>query len=117
MPIKWPWKRWARRRPETGLRHLRETCPQLRAIAIAFAMALALISVHAQNTNVPARNDAASATVEQLKRATQELLDAIAPGDVAVWQRYLAFRPTDGARQRRVASALRGHILQKRRVA
>src|SRR5262245_57943963 len=90
MPIKWPWKRWACRRREAGLRHLRETCMQLRAIAIAFAMALALLSVHAQNTNVPARNDAASATVEQLKRATQELLDAIAPGDVAVWQRYRA---------------------------
>lgn len=28
--------------------------------------------------------------VEQLKRATQELLDAIAPGDKAVWQRHLA---------------------------
>jgi hypothetical protein len=28
--------------------------------------------------------------VAQLKQATQELLDAIAPGDKAVWQRYLA---------------------------
>src|SRR5262245_11327549 len=50
---------------------------------IAPALILASICVHAQNTN-------RSATVEQLKRATQELLDAVAPGDVAVWQRYLA---------------------------
>lgn len=28
--------------------------------------------------------------VAQLTQATQELLDAIAPGDKAVWQRYLA---------------------------
>jgi len=53
-------------------------------------MALASLSVQAQNTNGLARNDAANATVEQLKRATQELLDAVAHGDVAVWQRYLA---------------------------
>ncbi len=42
------------------------------------------------------RNDAATnqtpanEIVTQLKQATQELLDAIAPGDKAVWQRYLA---------------------------
>lgn len=28
--------------------------------------------------------------IEQLKRQTQELLDAVAPGNVAVWQKYLA---------------------------
>jgi hypothetical protein len=44
---------------------------------------------------LPAQTDAAtqnsrSAIVEQLKRATQELLDAIAPGETAVWQKYLA---------------------------
>jgi hypothetical protein len=42
-----------------------------------------------------ARADAATqnprdAVVEQLKRATQELLDAIAPGETMVWQKYLA---------------------------
>ena len=42
-----------------------------------------------------AQTDAATqhsrdATVERLKRAMQELLDAIAPGDVAVWRKYLA---------------------------
>jgi ketosteroid isomerase-like protein len=63
---------------------------QLNPISIAFAVALASLSVYAQSANVPARNDAANATVEQLKRATQELLDAVAPGDVAVWRRYLA---------------------------
>jgi ketosteroid isomerase-like protein len=90
MPIEWPWKRTARQRREPRLRHLRETCLQLNPIAIAFAVALAPLSVHAQNTNGPARNDAANATVEQLKRATQELLDAVAPGDAAVWQSRLA---------------------------
>jgi len=90
MPIEWPWKRLARQRLAPRLRHLRETCLQLNPIAIAFAVALAPLSVHAQNTNGLARNDAANATVEQLKRATQELLDAVAPGDVAVWERHLA---------------------------
>src|SRR5262245_25405757 len=83
MQVEWPWKRPARRRRET--RDL-----QLRAVAFAFATALAPLSLHAQNTNGVARNDAVNATVERLKRATQELLDAVAPGDVAVWQRYLS---------------------------
>jgi hypothetical protein len=44
---------------------------------------------------LPAYADAATqnsrdAIVEQLKRAMQELLDAIAPGETAVWQKYLA---------------------------
>jgi ketosteroid isomerase-like protein len=83
MQVEWPWKRLARRRRET--RDL-----QLHVVAIAFATALAPLSVHAQTTDGSARNDAANATVERLKRATQELLDAVAPGDVAVWQRHLA---------------------------
>lgn len=37
-----------------------------------------------------AAQNSREAVVEQLKRAMQELLDAIAPGDVAVWQKYLA---------------------------
>src|SRR5215510_14597226 len=83
MPVECQWKRRARWRRETqGL--------QLHAIVIVFVMALASSLVHAQNKNGLARNDAANATVEQLKRATQELLDAVAPGDVAVWRKYLA---------------------------
>ncbi|HEX5083024.1 MAG TPA: hypothetical protein VFY40_13335 [Blastocatellia bacterium] len=70
--------------------NFREARLQLRAVTIALAIALAPISVHAQNTNSSAGNDAAGAIVEQLKRATQELLDAIAPGDVAIWRKYLA---------------------------
>lgn len=37
-----------------------------------------------------ASGNAANAVVEQLKQATQELLDAIAPGNKPVWQKYLA---------------------------
>jgi hypothetical protein len=37
-----------------------------------------------------ATKNSSDATVEALKRATQELLTAVAPGDVAVWQKYLA---------------------------
>jgi hypothetical protein len=70
--------------------HVGEVRLQLRAIAIALAIALAPLSVQAQNPNGTAGNDVVSAIVEQLKRATQELLDAIAPGDVTVWQKYLA---------------------------
>src|SRR5262245_50060227 len=83
MPVESQWKRRARWRREThGL--------QIHAIAIAIVMALAQSSVHAQNKNGLARDDAANATVEQLKQATQDLLDAVAPGDVAVWRKYLA---------------------------
>src|SRR5262245_16857569 len=70
--------------------YVREIRLQLRAIAIALAIALAPLSVQAQNPNGWAGNDAVGAIVEQLKRATQELLDAIAPGDVTVWEKYLA---------------------------
>lgn len=70
--------------------HLREIRLQLLSIATVFAVALAPLSGHAQNTNRPESADASNATVEQLKRATQELLDAIAPGDLAVWRKYLA---------------------------
>ena len=96
MPVKRLWKRQARWRRETRQwinkqpKHLRETCLQISLIAIVFAMALASIPGHAQNTNHPTGNGASDAIVEQLKRATQELLDAVAHGDVAVWQKYLA---------------------------
>jgi hypothetical protein len=78
--------------PAKHLNRLRETCPQLRAIAMAILLpvALAPLTIQAQNKNGLASNDADNAIIEQLKRATQELLDAVAPGDVAVWQRYLA---------------------------
>src|SRR5262245_7983098 len=39
---------------------------------------------------VPARKESATETVERLKQATQDLLDAIAPGNKAVWERYMA---------------------------
>jgi hypothetical protein len=49
-----------------------------------------LLLVYAQTPDVAASHSPDDAIVEQLKRATQELLDAVAPGDVAVWQKYLA---------------------------
>lgn len=57
--------------------------------AILFIVLAALFGL------LPAQTDAAiqnsrDAIIEQLKRATQELLDAVAPGDVAVWKKYLA---------------------------
>jgi hypothetical protein len=63
---------------------------RLRVIAIVFAAALAAISVHAQNANSLTPDEAKNPVVDQLKRATQELLDAVAPGDVSVWRKYLA---------------------------
>jgi hypothetical protein len=42
------------------------------------------------STNDVPNQTATNDIVTQLKQATQELLDAIAPGDKAVWQRYLA---------------------------
>ncbi len=59
-------------------------------LSIVFAVMLASLSVHAQNTNRMASDDANNAIIGQLKRATQELLAAVAPGDAAVWQRHLA---------------------------
>ncbi|MGA9770025.1 MAG: DUF4440 domain-containing protein [Blastocatellia bacterium] len=56
------------------------------AAALLIAAFLNSLSVHAQNTDT----DANKRIVEQLRQATQELLDAVAPGDVAVWQKYLA---------------------------
>lgn len=59
-----------------------------------FFIALAVLcespAVKAQTQSDPATQDANREVITQLKRATQELLDAIAPGDVAVWQKYLA---------------------------
>jgi len=76
--------------PSKEPNHLREIRLQLLSIATVFVVALAPLSGHAQNTNRPEGADASNATVEQLKRATQELLDAIAPGDLEVWRKYLA---------------------------
>jgi ketosteroid isomerase-like protein len=96
MPVKGLWKRQARWRRETREwinkqpKHWRETCLQISLIAIVFAMALASLPGHAETTNHSASNGTSDAIVEQLKRATQELLDAVARGDVSVWQKYLA---------------------------
>ena len=53
---------------------------------------VALIPLTSVNViSVPLQNkDTDNEIVDHLKQATQELLDAIAPGDKAVWQRYLA---------------------------
>jgi len=40
--------------------------------------------------NAATKKESTNEIVERLKQATQELLDAIAPGNKAVWQRYLA---------------------------
>jgi hypothetical protein len=53
--------------------------------SIALALILGLYTAQAQTTN---RSN--NAIIEQLKRATQELLDAVAPGDLTVWEKYLA---------------------------
>ena len=57
---------------------------------LTLAWLCGLSAVEAQNRNTRATQNANQGVVAQLKRATQELLDAIAPGDVAVWQKYLA---------------------------
>jgi hypothetical protein len=57
--------------------------------SIAFIVALTSLSAHAQNAS-GAQNADSNITLEQLKRATQELLDAIAPGRKEVWEKYLA---------------------------
>jgi Domain of unknown function (DUF4440)/Domain of unknown function (DUF3471) len=53
-------------------------------IILAVFFGLPSVQTGAATQNSP------DATVEKLKRATQELLDAIAPGDAAVWRKYLA---------------------------
>jgi ketosteroid isomerase-like protein len=57
--------------------------------AILFIALAVLIGLLPAQTDAAAQ-DSRDAVVERLKRAMQELLDAIAPGDVAVWQKYLA---------------------------
>jgi ketosteroid isomerase-like protein len=58
-----------------------------KVITIA-ALGLLLSSLDFQNMS--AAQDIQTGVVEQLKKATQELLDAVAPGQTAVWQKYLA---------------------------
>jgi len=57
--------------------------------AILFIVLALLIGLLNDRADAAIQNSR-DAIIEQLKRATQELLDAIAPGDVAVWQKYLA---------------------------
>src|SRR5688500_16108151 len=59
----------------------RVACILNRSIGITFVLITCLSSVY----SAPSEE-----IVQQLKRATQELLDAIAPGNKAVWERYLA---------------------------
>lgn len=49
-----------------------------------------LIPVKAQNKSETDSKNSNDAIVSQLKQATQELLDAVAPGNKAVWEKYLA---------------------------
>lgn len=56
---------------------------------IACVVLIGLISVNSMSAPLP-NNETDNEIVDRLKRATQELLDAIAPGNKAVWQRYLA---------------------------
>jgi uncharacterized protein DUF4440/uncharacterized protein DUF3471 len=53
---------------------------------------LPLLTLAAMLIAAPSRETPASSAgiVEDLKRKTQELMDALAPGDRAVWERYLA---------------------------
>src|SRR5215207_1138066 len=60
-------------------------------LALIVASNLGLLAVQGQTVQAKAtEKDASDEIVEQLKRATQEMLDAVARGDKAVWERYLA---------------------------
>jgi len=56
---------------------------------IAFVALMPLTSINAMSAPLP-NNDTDNEIVDRLKQATLELLDAIASGNKAVWQRYLA---------------------------
>ena len=58
--------------------------------AVSLIATLGLSVVGPQDAGKVTGANQAKAVVEQLKRMTQELLDAVAPGDIAVWQKYLA---------------------------
>ena len=63
----------------------------MKQILVSIALTIfGFIPVNAQSETNAVNKTANDATVEQLKQATQELLDAIAPGDKAVWQKYMA---------------------------
>lgn len=55
---------------------------------LLLALAATLLAVPAREARAAARGGAG--IVEELKRKTQELMDAIALGDKTVWERYLA---------------------------
>jgi hypothetical protein len=59
-------------------------------LPIVLVLSFGMFSDQAQTTNDPTITRSNDAIVEKLKRAMQELLDAVAPGDVGVWQKYLA---------------------------
>ena len=62
---------------------------RMKKQAILFIVLTALVSLLNART-VAAIQNSRDAIIEQLERAMQELLDAIPPGDVAVWQKHLA---------------------------
>ena len=57
--------------------------------AILFIVLAALFDLLTARADAATQNSR-DAIIEQLKQATQQLLDAVAPGDTAVWQKYLA---------------------------
>src|SRR4030095_5838617 len=61
-------------------------CLLLTAVAGTFGT----IASNTAIGQVTFNKESGSETVERLKQATQELLDAIAPGNKAVWEHYLA---------------------------
>src|SRR5262245_3110162 len=61
----------------------------LRLIVPVFTVALFFTQVTIAG-RAATSNPSQEEVVDRLKQATQELLDAIAPGNKAVWQRYLA---------------------------
>jgi hypothetical protein len=59
-------------------------------LVILFVTFLTLTSIKAVSSPLVQGSEPKNEIVERLTQATQELLDAIAPGNKAVWQRYLA---------------------------
>jgi len=59
-----------------------------RLLVLALAATLPLVPV--REARAAAKGSSSAATVEELKRKTQELMDAIAAGNRTVWERYLA---------------------------
>ena len=62
----------------------------IRTIAFVALLGLTPVGAAGQAVGAASNEEASGDIVARLKTATQELLDAIAPGDRAVWERHLA---------------------------